>query len=93
MGTTRRSAHQKILSMTTIGGGGVTGPVRTRDENGCLAKCIEGQPFASPQEYVADFTDFASSRVNLFLQEVYEEHLHHNNGSQLDGGDEKNDVW
>ena len=50
------------------------------------AKFKPGQPHAPPMEEDVDLLGFPPSRANAFLVKVYNDQLHHNYGTQLDGG-------
>ena len=46
-----------------------------------------------PLEENADLPDFTPEHVHLFLQGVYGDFLHHNNGSHLDEGVADDAIW
>ena len=76
-------------------GRGRGGPqlVRVWGDGRDLATRVAGHNCTTPQENGADLPEFALSRANLLLWEVYLDHPNHKNGLQLDGGVADDAVW
>ena len=47
----------------------------------------------TPPEENADLPDFTPESAHLFLQGVYGDYPHHNDGSHMDGGVVDDAIW